>query len=31
VRFDAETEEWLFELVAGTAIGRQVAELTMEG
>jgi hypothetical protein len=30
VRFDAETGEWLFELVAGTVIGRQVAELTLE-
>ena len=30
VRFDAATGEWLFELVAGTVIGRQPAELTVE-
>ena len=30
VRFDAATGEWRFELVAGTVIGRQPAELTVE-
>jgi hypothetical protein len=30
VRFDAETGDWLFELVAGAVIGRQPAGLSLE-